>query len=174
MSFYRRRLPHVDEPGKPAFITWTLHGSLPPNRSFPANSLTSGKAFVAMDRLLGGTRSGPLYLAQADIAEIVVDAIYYNAEVLGHYELHAFVVMPNHVHMPVTSGVPLPKLTKSLKATITWSGIGLSLSGSDATSNRIRFGLGLQPSLANSASRARPGVAWGPEGPPYLARAILT
>jgi len=46
---------------------------------------------------------------------MIVEAIYYNANVLGHYELHAFVVMPNHVHLLVTPAISLPKLTKSLK-----------------------------------------------------------
>jgi REP element-mobilizing transposase RayT len=46
---------------------------------------------------------------------MVVDAIQYNANILGHYVLHAFVVMSNHVHILVTPAIPLPKLTKSLK-----------------------------------------------------------
>ncbi len=33
----------------------------------------------------------------------------------GIYALHAYAVMPNHVHMLATPSVPLPKLTKSLK-----------------------------------------------------------
>jgi REP element-mobilizing transposase RayT len=44
-----------------------------------------------------------------------MEAIHYNADVLAHYSLHAYVVMPNHVHILVTPFVPLPKLTKSLK-----------------------------------------------------------
>ena len=46
---------------------------------------------------------------------MVVGAIYYNAQVLAHYILHAFAVMPNHVHVLITPAVPLSKLTKSLK-----------------------------------------------------------
>jgi REP element-mobilizing transposase RayT len=46
---------------------------------------------------------------------MIVEAIHYNASILGHYVLHAFVVMPNHVHLLTTPGVALPKLTKSLK-----------------------------------------------------------
>jgi putative DNA methylase len=46
---------------------------------------------------------------------MTVEAIQYNANLLGHYALHAFVVMPNHVHLLVTPVVALPKLTKSLK-----------------------------------------------------------
>jgi REP element-mobilizing transposase RayT len=92
-----------------------LHGSLPPNRAFPTEALTSGQAFAAMDRLLEQARTGPFYLRQPEIADMIVEAIYYNANVLGHYELHAFVVMPNHVHLLVTPAISLPKLTKSLK-----------------------------------------------------------
>ncbi len=46
---------------------------------------------------------------------MVVEAIHYNANVLQHYSLHAFVVMPNHVHMLARPAVALPKLTRSLK-----------------------------------------------------------
>jgi REP element-mobilizing transposase RayT len=46
---------------------------------------------------------------------MIVEAILYNADILGHYLLHAFVVMPNHVHLLATPAVALPKLTRSLK-----------------------------------------------------------
>ena len=46
---------------------------------------------------------------------MVVEAIQYNAAKLEHYVLHAFVVMPNHVHLLATPALALPKLTKSLK-----------------------------------------------------------
>jgi REP element-mobilizing transposase RayT len=68
-----------------------------------------------MDRLLDETRSGPFYLRQPAIADMVVEAIQYNAVNLEHYVLHAFVVMPNHVHLLATPALALPKLTKSLK-----------------------------------------------------------
>jgi putative transposase len=115
MSLYRRHLPHIDEPGQAIFLTWRLHGSLPPNRAFPDSAARSGKAFAAMDRLLDETRAGPFYLRQPALAQMVVDAIYFNATELGHYELHAFVVMPNHVHLLATPAVELQKLTRSLK-----------------------------------------------------------
>ena len=34
---------------------------------------------------------------------------------LGKYDLHSFVVMPNHVHILITPTIEKPKLTKSLK-----------------------------------------------------------
>jgi len=49
------------------------------------------------------------------VANMIVESIHYNAKVLGHCQLHAFVVMPNHVHLLATPAVALPKLTKSLK-----------------------------------------------------------
>ena len=116
MAFYRRRLPHLSEPGRPVFITWRLRDSLPSNRAFPSSSMTSGEAFAAMDRLLDEARSGPVYLRQPEIADMMVDAIEYNAITLRHYVLHSFVIMPNHVHLLAAPLVELPKLTKSLKS----------------------------------------------------------
>jgi len=46
---------------------------------------------------------------------MVVSAIQHNAAILGQYVLHAFVVMPNHVHLLATPAVAVPKLMKSLK-----------------------------------------------------------
>jgi REP element-mobilizing transposase RayT len=68
-----------------------------------------------MDRLLDEARSGQFYLRQPAIADMVAEAIQYNAAHLEHYVLHAFAVMPNHVHLLVTPALALPKLTKSLK-----------------------------------------------------------
>ena len=115
MAFYRRRLPHVYFTEQPVFLTWRLHDSLPANRHFAGGSPPSGQAFAAMDRLLDESRTGPFYLRDPAIADLVVEALQYNARVLGHYALHAFVVMPNHVHLLVTAAVPIPILTKSLK-----------------------------------------------------------
>jgi hypothetical protein len=50
-----------------------------------------------MHLLLDEARSGPFYLRQPAIADMVVEAIQYNAAHLEHYVLHAFVAMPNHV-----------------------------------------------------------------------------
>ena len=115
MTLYRRRLPHDYETDQSVFLTWRLHDSLPPHRPFPTDTLNSGQAFAAMDRLLDEACDGPLYLRQPAIADMIVEAIQFNANILGHYRLHAFVVMPNHVHLLATPTVALPKLTKSLK-----------------------------------------------------------
>jgi putative transposase len=46
---------------------------------------------------------------------MVVDSMYHNANALQRYALHAYVVMPNHVHMLMTPRIPVPQLTKALK-----------------------------------------------------------
>src|SRR5207253_9923873 len=68
MEHYERRLPHWDTVGQPLFVTFRLHNSLPTNRVFPPERLTTGQAFVAMDRILDAARSGPLYLQHPQIA----------------------------------------------------------------------------------------------------------
>jgi hypothetical protein len=93
----------------------------PPGRlvffeSSAASALNFGLAFAALDRLLDEASSGPFYLRQPCVADMIVEAIHYDANTLGQYTLHAFAVMPNHVHLPVTAFVALPKPTKSPKA----------------------------------------------------------
>jgi putative transposase len=116
MKQYERRLPHWDLVGQPLFVTFRLHGSLPVKRVFPPESLaTSGKAFVAMDRLLDGAMSGPRFLRQPEIAEIVVAALRDGDSQFHRYQLHAYVVMPNDVHMLVTPSVDSARWLGPLK-----------------------------------------------------------
>ena len=75
--------------------------------------MSSGKAFVCMDRLLDTNSSSPRYLQTPGIAQCVVDAIQQG----GHnsYALHAWVVMPNHVHLLITPRTDVRKLLQKLK-----------------------------------------------------------
>jgi REP element-mobilizing transposase RayT len=97
MSETRRRLPHIYPEGKWLFVTWHLHGSLPHDR-YPPPGLRAGEAFVWMDRYLDTTHIGPMYLRMEDIAHIVVNSLCRGVE-LGHYDLRAWVIMANHVHV---------------------------------------------------------------------------
>ncbi len=110
---YERRLPHFEAVGNLLFVTFRLHGSLPSNRAFPPARLTSGRAFVAMDRLLDRARVG--YLKRPEIARLVIQALYDGENRFQRYQLHAFVVMPNHVHLLVTPSVPARKWLGPLK-----------------------------------------------------------
>jgi putative DNA methylase len=66
-----------------------------------------------MDRLLDSTRTGPLFLRMPEVANMVTDAIHYRD--LRTDQLHAFVVMPNHVHLLMTPLVAVSKVMQSLK-----------------------------------------------------------
>jgi len=54
-------------------------------------------------------------LARPEIARLVVEALVEGQDTLDHYDLHAFVVMANHVHVLITPKVPIPKLLQRLK-----------------------------------------------------------
>lgn len=116
MRHYERRLPHWDVIGEPLFVTFRLHGSLPAHRVFPPESVAqSGKAFVAMDRILDRATVGPLFLRQPEIAQIVMSALHHGDQQLRRCDLHAYVVMPNHVHALVTPKVAATKWLAPLK-----------------------------------------------------------
>jgi REP element-mobilizing transposase RayT len=115
MKHYSRRLPHRDVVGQPLFVTFRLQDSLPANRVFPPDRLTSGQAFVAMDRILDRAGTGARYLGIPEIAALVVAAIREGERRFHRYELHGFVVMPNHVHILVTPGVVATRWLGPLK-----------------------------------------------------------
>ena len=95
MCEYRRRLPHFHHQDAYLFITW--RGSLPAQRSF-ARYPTPGHAFVAQDRLLDRPCSGPLWLQQSQIADLVAQTMLMGEHEREFYKLYACAVMPNHVH----------------------------------------------------------------------------
>jgi REP element-mobilizing transposase RayT len=118
MTLTERRLPHWDLVGYPLFVTFRLHGSLPANRAFPPARLTSGKAFVAIDRILDRSASGPLYLRIPEIAALVVACLRDGEQRFHRYQMHSFVVMPNHVHLLVTPHVAATRWLGPLKGFI--------------------------------------------------------
>jgi putative transposase len=112
---YCRRLPHFQSQAQPVFVTWRLADSLPPGRLFPSGSLTSGEAFVAMDRLLDEARTGPQFLRQPEIADMVADNIRELTAAPSSYQFHAYVVMPNHVHILITPNLAVDRILRLLK-----------------------------------------------------------
>jgi putative transposase len=114
MREFRRRLPHEYPEEKWLFVTWHLHGSLPQALYPPPGKLSSGPAFVWMDRYLDAARCGPLYLAQEPIARLLVASLQ-RGVLLGHYELGAYVIMANHVHVLLLPKVSPSRLLQSLK-----------------------------------------------------------
>ena len=114
MNPHRRRLPHLHPEGTSLFLTWHLHGSVPASLLPPPGPLTSGQALVWLDRHPDTARHGPTYLRRPDIARIVTSSIRKGVE-LGHYELGAYVVMANHVHLLILPWIGPDRLLKSLK-----------------------------------------------------------
>jgi REP element-mobilizing transposase RayT len=113
-TWYRRRLPRLYAGEHLLFLTWRLHGSLPASRVFGSEA-SAGRAFVAMDSLLDRARSGPLHLQRPEIAALMVDALDHGQDCMQYYQLHAFVVMANHIHVLLTPRVEVAKITHSLK-----------------------------------------------------------
>ena len=97
MAEYRRRLPHFHPDGEYLFVTWRLHGSLPVAQPEVIYA-TPGHAFAAHDRALAQSH-GTLLLSDTRVARQVVEAIRNGESQKRYYELHAWVVMPNHVHL---------------------------------------------------------------------------
>ena len=89
----------------------------------------SGEAFVAMDNLLDEARSGPTFLKQTAVAELVQASILYGSEI-GHYDIHSWVIMANHAHLLITPRIAISKLLCSLKtATATKANLLLHRTG---------------------------------------------
>ncbi|HEV8147725.1 MAG TPA: transposase [Bryobacteraceae bacterium] len=115
MGYYERRLPHCHIIGEPLFVTFRLHGSLPTSRVFPPSNMNDGETFAAMDRLLDHTRTGPMFLAQPEIAQVIVDALHDGERRFNRYQLHSYVVMANHVHILTTPTQPATQWLGALK-----------------------------------------------------------
>ena len=114
MSFYKRRLPHWHPEGAPIFVTWRLFGTLPVGQ---AGSLpTEGRRFLAQDRRLDLAESGPRWLQQQTIAACVAETLLLGERVWRKYDLWAWVIMTNHVHVLLTPLLELRQVTKAIKS----------------------------------------------------------
>jgi REP element-mobilizing transposase RayT len=69
-----------------------------------------------MDRYLDTTSKGPMHLRLDPVAQLIKDGLE-TGERLGHYELHAWVVMANHVHVLITPKISPSRIAGSLKGT---------------------------------------------------------
>lgn len=68
-----------------------------------------------MDRLLDRARCGPTFLKQPVIAGFVIQSLQYGSAI-EHYDLHSWVIMPNHVHLLLTPHAKASRLLNSLKS----------------------------------------------------------
>jgi putative DNA methylase len=114
MPEYTRRLPHFHPEDAYLFLTWRLWGSLPAKVE-THHYATPGHAFAAADRELDRHNSGPLWLKDTRIADLVSRTILAGDCEKRYYDLCAWVVMPNHVHLLILPRVPVPRLMQWLK-----------------------------------------------------------
>ncbi|NEU69127.1 REP-associated tyrosine transposase [Spirosoma agri] len=137
---YRRRLPHIMPPGETLFITFRLHGTLPyalleglqlEHEAFLARQIVrtphesvvaikqqwEARYFLAIDTSLDADKIGSQWLSDETVAGIVKEAIHYRDN--RQYIVHAYTIMPNHVHLLVTNTSehkPFQQVLGSLKA----------------------------------------------------------
>jgi putative transposase len=117
MPFYRRNLPHWQEPGAEYFVTFRLAGSLPKDAvrqlkelrdAFKNNShreidyQLKNRPFEALifkkyESLLDGQNTGPHWLKNKRIADIVMESLHFRDN--KEYDLYAYCIMSNHVHL---------------------------------------------------------------------------
>jgi putative transposase len=114
MTYYVRNLPHWQPAGKDIFITWRLYGSLPAFFRPPKRDDSAGKRFRTYDRVLDLAGMGPLWLRDPRIAECVIAALK-KVETQGMFQLHAYVVMANHVHVLLEPKSPIARISRMIK-----------------------------------------------------------
>ena len=119
-EYYRRKLPHIQPAGATLFVTFRLTNSIPKARiqefqdekaliekrlgqirnpkeqKREANKIQSF-LFGKWDALLDRAQNGPYWLRENPIAELVAQALYHRDT--NEYDLIAFCIMPNHVHV---------------------------------------------------------------------------
>src|SRR5699024_916640 len=135
-----RHLPHWHPYGATFFITFRLKGSLPKEtlerlRQYKAQQeaildssydvanpmdLFERQMFYQWDVALAQSNSHGALLKETPVSQIIVQALHYRDGKV--YDLLAYCVMPNHVHLVVTFGqdeklqpANLPKVLHSLK-----------------------------------------------------------
>jgi putative transposase len=110
MLISRRRLPHWVPDGKIVFVTWRLAGSPPPPVPEILTAENTGRVPGPPKRL-----SGPVWLQDGRVAKLVAEAVVYGSEEKGFYDLYAWVIMSNHVHMIIEPRAPMPAIMRWLK-----------------------------------------------------------
>lgn len=155
--FYHRKLPHIQPAEATFFVTFRLAGSIPmeviqnlrENYELLQRSILEQKnwtewekraqiyieqkrLFAATDEFLDMNPNGPYWLREHRVAEIVSEALQHRDGKL--YDLHAYTIMPNHVHMMMTLMPNAPVLFKVLQDLKKFTGLhsnrSLGLEGS--------------------------------------------
>ena len=103
MLFYRGRLPHWIPDHAIVFVTWRLAEN------------TGRTGFRQRAEQLDRLHSGSVWWLEPRIASVVNNALRYGKTVRQFYALHAWVIMPNHIHVILEPRIALPDILRSLK-----------------------------------------------------------
>ncbi|HEY2460387.1 MAG TPA: transposase [Candidatus Acidoferrum sp.] len=76
--------------------------------------MPEGKRFAEFEKHLDAGNFGPVWLEDGRIAEIVAKKIS-KIEIDGNGKVHAFAVMPNHVHLLLEPRIELSRIMKMVK-----------------------------------------------------------
>lgn len=106
-----RRLPQYYPLGQPYLSLLVYTAAYQAAGPFGGGRLDSGKAFACMDRLLDEQRAGRIS-ENTGHCQVVADKI--RAGAACDYGLHAWVVMPNHVHLLITPHLDASALRRRL------------------------------------------------------------
>ncbi len=83
----------------------------------PDSPSAEGERFLAVDREMDRASSGPVWLKDPRIAGCFIDTLFTAGEKWGLFELCAWVVMSNHVHVLLKPHKPLREVTRAVKKT---------------------------------------------------------
>ncbi|HUI56955.1 MAG TPA: transposase [Bryobacteraceae bacterium] len=116
MAYYERKLPHWQPDGAAIFLTWRLHGSLPKEvLEQRLDQEPSSRRFLRWDRALHAAATGPTWLKDPSVAACIVSALHYGESALKLYELRAWVIMSNQVHLFINPQAPLARINRSVR-----------------------------------------------------------
>lgn len=111
-QFYRRKLPHRHSPGSILFVTFRLADTIPKTvlrqwlaeKQLRSRKKIDGESdiefhrrwFVQFEDILHRCETGPMWLADPRVAQIVADSFHYRDGRV--YDLLAYSIMSNHAH----------------------------------------------------------------------------
>ncbi len=123
-QYFRRNLPHIHPLGATLFITFRLAGSIPKalldeyelkkscleQKRFQ-DELSADKAhlefhrywFRTFEEALHTDNFGPTWLGDETVAEVIKESLHHRDN--KEYQLDAYCIMPNHVHMVFIANV---------------------------------------------------------------------
>jgi REP element-mobilizing transposase RayT len=116
MTYYECDPPHWQPEDAALFLTWRLHGSLPKEYFESRREPNPAREFVRQDRILDKALLGPTWLKDDRVAASVVAALHHADTVLKLYDLRAWVIMSNHVHLFIDPHVPLARINRAVRA----------------------------------------------------------